>query len=759
VRERQQALPAELELAAIIARADALAGRGRHAGAARLLRESAGALARRRAFRDAVATLVRLGCLLSERGRAAEAARAFSSAVQIGDSRTAITAEARVWLASAKADMRQLAEAEAMCRELRHALSGQGGLAEWATAMLARVSLWQGRVGEARTLVDGVRAQRAADAPSAFVQSTAVRVLLADGDFFGAGHRLRSAFDDSAGLADPLVRLLATAARLRFHAATGDLGCAEHDYRAVQRLARTVRAPLREVRAGLDWVEALGRAQRATEAARELARLRRLGRLAAPLLRHRLEQTRIEPARIPSTMRRAAPLVEHLAAVAESCRTLAGDSALAQVLRQVSEAVGARRIDVVSRSGVVLCSVGGGPGPTLGAQALEAGTPAGPLELAGGQEVAVPIRWDDQVAAALVARWDHAPERAAPWLLAAASILATPVQAQLRRSEDEARCATLAPGLLGRSPAMAAVRAAVARAGPAPFAVLIHGESGVGKELVARAVHALSARHNQRMCDVNCAALPDDLLESELFGYVRGAFTGALGDRVGLFEDAHGGTLFLDEVVELSARAQAKLLRVLQQQEVRRLGETRTRHVDVRVVSAANRDPREAAAAGTFRPDLVYRLDVIRISVPPLRERREDVADLAHHFWQAAAARVGSHAALGREAVDALAAYDWPGNVRELQNVLAAMAVAAPRDGRMGPQHLPPHVTGASSRAPLPPRLHDARRECDRQAVLAALALSAGHRGRAARQLGLSRQGLLKLMVRLGLPLHPRPEG
>jgi transcriptional regulator with PAS, ATPase and Fis domain len=247
--------------------------------------------------------------------------------------------------------------------------------------------------------------------------------------------------------------------------------------------------------------------------------------------------------------------------------------------------------------------------------------------------------------------------------------------------------------------------------------------------------------------------LPDDLLEAELFGHVRGAFTGAVGDRTGLFEDAHGGTLFLDEVVDLSARAQAKLLRVLQQQEVKRLGESRPRRIDVRIVSAANRDPREAVAAGAFRPDLVYRLDVIRISVPPLRERREDVAELADHFWRVAAGGVGSRAALGRDALEALTAYHWPGNVRELQNVLASMAVAAPREGRIGVRHLPAHLSTRPREDP-PARLDALRRECEHRAVVAALARTAGHRGRAARELGLSRQGLLKLMARVGV--HPR---
>jgi DNA-binding NtrC family response regulator len=168
------------------------------------------------------------------------------------------------------------------------------------------------------------------------------------------------------------------------------------------------------------------------------------------------------------------------------------------------------------------------------------------------------------------------------------------------------------------------------------------------------------------------------------------------------------------------------------------------------VVSAANRDPREAVAAGVFRPDLVYRLDVIRISVPPLRERREDVADLADHFWRAAAGGVGSRAVLGRDAMEALTAYHWPGNVRELQNVLAALAVAAPREGRIGARHLPAHLSTRPREDP-PARLDALRRECERRAVVAALTRTAGHRGRAARELGLSRQGLLKLMTRVGV--------
>jgi transcriptional regulator with PAS, ATPase and Fis domain len=271
----------------------------------------------------------------------------------------------------------------------------------------------------------------------------------------------------------------------------------------------------------------------------------------------------------------------------------------------------------------------------------------------------------------------------------------------------------------------------------------------VGKELVARAIHHLSARRERRFCDVNCAALPDDLIEAELFGYARGAFTGAVGDRAGLIEEADGGTLFLDEIADLSARAQAKLLRVVQQQELRRVGETFTRKVDVRFVAAANRDLRAEAAAGRFRHDLLYRLDVIRIRIPPLRDRPEDVPQLAQHFWASAASRVGTAATLTHGVFAALARYHWPGNVRELQNVMAALAVAAPARGLVRPSLLPAALTGAV--ATLSGRLADARGEFERRFVEAALARCGGSRTRAARELGISRQGLLKVMGRLGM--------
>ena len=292
-----------------------------------------------------------------------------------------------------------------------------------------------------------------------------------------------------------------------------------------------------------------------------------------------------------------------------------------------------------------------------------------------------------------------------------------------------------------------ALRAAVVRAARAPFPVLVEGESGSGKELVARGVHRFGPRRDRRLCTVNCAALADDLLEAELFGHARGAFTGAVGERAGLFEEADGGTIFLDEVGELSPRAQAKLLRVLQDGEVRRVGENMPRRVDARIVAATNRRLDEEVAANRFRADLRFRLDVVRIVVPPLRERASDIPSLAAHFWTEAAARVGTAATLTAETLSTLARYDWPGNVRELQNVIASLAVHAPRRGRIGPAVLPVHIArGAATGATT---FEAARHEFERRFVRAALAHAGGQRARAARTLGVSRQGLAKMMRRL----------
>jgi two-component system response regulator HydG len=297
---------------------------------------------------------------------------------------------------------------------------------------------------------------------------------------------------------------------------------------------------------------------------------------------------------------------------------------------------------------------------------------------------------------------------------------------------------------------MEQVRHAVLKAAASPFPVLIEGESGSGKELVARAIHAASVRRARKFCALNCAAITDDLVEAELFGHTRGAFTGAVAERVGLFEEAQGGTLFLDEVAELSARVQAKLLRTLQDGEVRRLGESTTRQVDARIVAATNRPLGSEATAGRFRHDLRYRLDVLRITIPPLRERLDDLPALVRYLWAALAERTQSRAVLSAAALSQLGGYDWPGNVRELQNVLASIMVSGPQRGVIGAHGLPAHIsrtTAIARRA----TLAEARRAFEEGYVRAALARAGGRPVIAARELGLSRQGLSKLTARLGL--------
>jgi transcriptional regulator with PAS, ATPase and Fis domain len=301
--------------------------------------------------------------------------------------------------------------------------------------------------------------------------------------------------------------------------------------------------------------------------------------------------------------------------------------------------------------------------------------------------------------------------------------------------------------LLGPGATAEHVRKAIRRAALAPYPV-IQGESGSGKELVARAIHARSMRRSRKFCAVNCAALTEDLLDAELFGHARGAFTGAVSDRSGLFEEADQGTLFLDEAAELTARAQAKLLRVLQEGEIRRVGENIPRRIDTRIVAATNRPLEGEVRSGRFRADLRFRLDVIRIVIPPLRERPDDVPWLVDRIWAEAAARVGTRATLGADVIGALARYDWPGNVRELQNVIATLAVHGPRRGRVPATLLPMHIAGTS--IPIT-GIDEARDEFERRFVRAALAQAGGRRTRAAAQLGVTRQGLAKIIKRLGI--------
>jgi transcriptional regulator with GAF, ATPase, and Fis domain len=396
-------------------------------------------------------------------------------------------------------------------------------------------------------------------------------------------------------------------------------------------------------------------------------------------------------------------------------------------------------------------SDGGRIDPEIAQRAIAAGVAIAPHRHDDRMEAAAPVQYGGRPMGALCARWElgctHDLSRSTLVLTMTAAAAAPLLSAALARREQAPAVAV--GTIVGMTDTARELRNAVERAAPVPFAVMITGESGSGKELVARALHRAGPRRDRPFCTLNCAALPDDLVEAELFGHARGAFTGAVTDRPGVFEEANGGTLFLDEVGELSPRAQAKVLRVIQEGELRRVGENLCRRVDVRIVAATNRDLAQEVAAGRFRLDLLYRLDVLRLPVPPLRERREDILVLADHFWRQCTARLGSRASLGAATVGALARYDWPGNVRELQNVLAALAVRSPRRGVVPPEALPPHFGGSAGREAA--KLDEARRAFEVQFVRAALARSGGHRSRAADELGVTRQGLTKLMMRLGI--------
>ena len=397
-------------------------------------------------------------------------------------------------------------------------------------------------------------------------------------------------------------------------------------------------------------------------------------------------------------------------------------------------------------------------GPTIAAvdlatRTIATGVPVTPARTDGPAEAACPVRHAADVIGALWCRWSAgmpiAPNQAATLLGIAAAAAAPSVRLAMAKVTPPTR-ENAVPELVGDSASMIAVRDAIVRAAASPFPVVIEGESGSGKELAARAIHARSSRRDRRFCAINCAALVDDLVEAELFGHARGAFTGASRDRAGLFEDASGGTLFMDEIAELGARVQAKLLRVLQDGDVRRVGETIVRSVDVRIVAATNRPLAGEVSAGAFRADLWYRLDVVRITLPPLRDRIEDVPLLAAHLWRGLAARTGSRAALSPATIAALSAYDWPGNIRELHNVLASILVSAPRGGLIGPATLPKHIArvAAHDRSGT---LADARKHFEARYVRAALARAGGRTALAARELGITRQGLTKLMGRLGI--------
>ena len=316
--------------------------------------------------------------------------------------------------------------------------------------------------------------------------------------------------------------------------------------------------------------------------------------------------------------------------------------------------------------------------------------------------------------------------------------------------------------MVGESAALQGLRAEIAQAAPSSARAFIFGENGTGKELVARAIHAQSSRATAPFVEVNCAAIPEELIESELFGHTKGAFTGALAARKGKFELADGGTLFLDEIGDMSLKTQAKVLRALQEQRIEPVGGTGSVAIDVRVIAATNKDLEEEIKRGSFRDDLYFRLNVIPFRVPPLRERREDIPLLARHFVEVLSAEHGRRPKpLTSEALEVLSRLPWPGNVRELRNIIERLVIMTPGE-QIEPRHFPASFLEAqpdevasaldaaeASGAPRP--LATAREEFERQFILRRYHECGGNMSRTAEALGVERSNLYRKMKAYGL--------
>jgi two-component system, NtrC family, nitrogen regulation response regulator NtrX len=307
--------------------------------------------------------------------------------------------------------------------------------------------------------------------------------------------------------------------------------------------------------------------------------------------------------------------------------------------------------------------------------------------------------------------------------------------------------------ILGNSVPMKALRQQIALTAPTNGRVLIYGESGTGKELVARALHASSLREAMPFVEVNCAAIPEELIESEMFGHRKGSFTGAGEDKIGKFQKADGGTLFLDEVGDMSLKTQSKVLRVLEEQRVEPLGSNTPVTVDVRVVAATNKKLEEEIARNVFREDLFYRLNVIPFYVPALRDRIEDIPILAAHFLRAFCEEYGKkQKEFSTPSMDVLLSYPWPGNVRELKNLVERLVIICPSP-RIEPHHLPPEVFRGASKSPQKPyeSLQEARSAYEREFVLRKLEENRWNMTKAAQALGLERSHLYRKMRTLGI--------
>jgi two-component system nitrogen regulation response regulator NtrX len=336
-------------------------------------------------------------------------------------------------------------------------------------------------------------------------------------------------------------------------------------------------------------------------------------------------------------------------------------------------------------------------------------------------------------------------------------LLKNAVDAKRLRLENRELKKQLTPRsvIAGDSIPMKALRQQIQLMAPTNGRVLIYGESGTGKELAAHAIHAQSPRNNEMFVEVNCAAIPEDLIESELFGHSKGAFPGASVDKEGKFQKAHGGTLFLDEVGDMSLKTQSKVLRTLDEQRFTPVGSDEAITVDARVIASTNKDLEEEISKGNFREDLFYRLNVIPFYVPPLRERKEDIPLLARHFLKEFSAAYGRRPReITDDAIETLMRYSWPGNVRELRNVIERIVIMNPTTVRFDRKHLPPLVHRDGNRRTVGAEfstLHQARAAYERDYILKKLDENHGNISRAAEVLGLERSHLYRKMKTLGI--------
>jgi DNA-binding NtrC family response regulator/tetratricopeptide (TPR) repeat protein len=747
---------ARLERAVVAARA--IAARGRHARAVRVLVRCARALAARGAMSAAASASCALGELHLDRGHPDGAASAFQQAREWSTD-PSIGTRALVGTGRALLDQGRLPDAEAALRtaSLADEDAHAGGGLE-AQRWLALVLCLSGRLEAAEETL-GLRGG---------ALLSVVRRL--KGDLAGAARAAMQAIndatdEDAAGLCE------AHLAGAHVEAALGHVDKVRRHARAAHVAGRRARVPALRLRAAAETTACLeqcgvsprpGARDRLLRAAAKLPPLA-AARVRAPLRRPNEEDEALRRfvemsgavGLIPSPSDHT-DLIQWFQTLLDGIHDTPDEGAALQ-------AIAADLLTTLGACSVVIRSA------RLGRPAAAAGRPWAAEDaltrpvLDGGcslfrngltPEAAEPVRAAGAVLGSIAVRWitgaNPPPARAKDLLRVAAAAAASMLRAlSVPHAASGDHGVAYPDDLLGRGVAAERVREAIRRAALAPYPVLIEGESGSGKELVARAIHARGPRRARRFCAVNCAALSDDLLEAELFGHARGAFTGAVSERPGLFEEADQGTLFLDEVAELTPRAQAKLLRVLQEGEVRRVGENMPRKVDARVVAATNRSLEDDVRTGRFRADLRFRLDVIRIAIPPLRERADEVPWLVERIWAEAAARVGTRATLADEVVAALARYDWPGNVRELQNVIASLAVHGPRRGRLSASLLPAHVARGASQGT--GGFDEAKQDFERRFIRAALARAGGRKSTAAAQLGVSRQGLAKIIKRLDL--------